>query len=267
MSRLVAAYVESLVFEDVVSPYDLFLEKNGLPPEPRKFESPAVYVARLRTSSAAHGDPELVTDADGTFQLHQQPFVFGPLGAEGLRIFLDRTRGNCVACHLPPSFTDFAFHNTGVAQEDYDAVHGDGQLRGARDPENRGARPIPTHSCRPPPRILRRGTLPGRAVVRRPERADLGVWNYLDPDYPARLPAPSRAPRLRVAGSARPRRRSPDAPSRRIGLFKTPGLRDLGHSQPYLHTGPADTLEDIVSFYVTASGLPRARSSARARRS
>jgi len=39
------------------------------------------------------------------------------------------------------------------------------------------------------------------------------------------------------------------------GLFKTPGLRDLGHSQPYLHTGSKDMLEDVVRFYVTVSGL------------
>ena len=31
-----------------------------------------------------------------------------------------------------------------------------------------------------------------------------------------------------------------------VALFKTPGLRDLGHSGPYLHDGSADTLEDVV---------------------
>jgi cytochrome c peroxidase len=34
--------------------------------------------------------------------------------------------GNCVACHEPPLFTDFKFHNTGTAQSAYDATHGDG---------------------------------------------------------------------------------------------------------------------------------------------
>ncbi len=31
--------------------------------------------------------------------------------------------------------------------------------------------------------------------------------------------------------------------------FKTPTLRDLGHSQPYLHTGRMDTIEKVLDFY------------------
>src|SRR6185503_15595702 len=31
----------------------------------------------------------------------------------GLRIF--RAKGNCVACHVGPNFTDERFHNTGIA--------------------------------------------------------------------------------------------------------------------------------------------------------
>jgi cytochrome c peroxidase len=41
-------------------------------------------------------------------------------------------------------------------------------------------------------------------------------------------------------------------------LFKTPGLRDLGQSAPYLHTGQEDTLEAVVDFYIRASALARA---------
>jgi cytochrome c peroxidase len=43
-----------------------------------------------------------------------------------------------------------------------------------------------------------------------------------------------------------------------VGLFKTPGLRDLGHSGPYLHDGSADTLEEVVQFYVDVSARARA---------
>jgi cytochrome c peroxidase len=39
---------------------------------------------------------------------------------------LEENIGNCIACHTPPSFSDGAFHNTGVAQTSYDAVHGEG---------------------------------------------------------------------------------------------------------------------------------------------
>jgi cytochrome c peroxidase len=44
---------------------------------------------------------------------------------------------------------------------------------------------------------------------------------------------------------------------RLIALFKTPGLRDLGHSGPYLHNGQADSLEDVVDQYRTSSALGR----------
>ena len=36
--------------------------------------------------------------------------------------------GNCIACHVPPNFTDLKFHNIGVAQEEYDGVHGAGSF-------------------------------------------------------------------------------------------------------------------------------------------
>lgn len=44
---------------------------------------------------------------------------------------------------------------------------------------------------------------------------------------------------------------------RTIGLFKTPNLRDLGHSDPYLHTGRMNSIEDIIRFYQTFSNKAR----------
>jgi cytochrome c peroxidase len=34
-----------------------------------------------------------------------------------------------------------------------------------------------------------------------------------------------------------------------IGRFKTPTLRDLGHSEPYLHSGRMATIQKVVDFY------------------
>jgi hypothetical protein len=42
-----------------------------------------------------------------------------------------------------------------------------------------------------------------------------------------------------------------------IALFKTPTLRDLGQSDPYLHTGRMNTLEDVIKFYQKFSTLAR----------
>ena len=139
VARLVAAYVESLVFaEDETgafagSPYDQFLVRNGLPRKPRPHEPVAAYVQRLRQLVAGLDEPTFVRATDGAFALHDQPFVFGPLELDGLRVFLRRRGdgpgvGNCATCHPPPAFTDFAFHNTGATQEEYDAIHGEGRF-------------------------------------------------------------------------------------------------------------------------------------------
>jgi cytochrome c peroxidase len=45
---------------------------------------------------------------------------------------------------------------------------------------------------------------------------------------------------------------------RTIALFKTPGLRDLGQSGPYLHTGQKDTLGDVLTFHARLADDTRA---------
>jgi len=85
----------------------------------------------------------------------------------GLRIF--RGKGNCVACHVGPNFTDEQFHNTGVAWRD-------GALQ------------------------------------------DAG----------------------RFATSGREADR---------GAFKTPTLRNVALTAPYMHDGSLAALEDVVEFY------------------
>jgi hypothetical protein len=42
-----------------------------------------------------------------------------------------------------------------------------------------------------------------------------------------------------------------------IGLFKTPSLRDLGHSDPYMHTGRMNSIEDVIRFYQNFSNQAR----------
>jgi cytochrome c peroxidase len=39
--------------------------------------------------------------------------------------------------------------------------------------------------------------------------------------------------------------------------FKTPTLRDLGQSAPYLHNGSKNTIEDVISFYITTPAIAR----------
>ena len=43
-----------------------------------------------------------------------------------------------------------------------------------------------------------------------------------------------------------------------IALFKTPGVRDLVSSEPYMHTGQMNAIEDVMGFYLNVSAQARA---------
>lgn len=101
------------------------------------------------------------------------------------------------------------------------------------------------------------------AAAGEPAYTDLGMWNiFANPDFPHRGQQRMLAKRIcRAMGRARCRtsRRDPALLLEgAVGLFKTPGLRDLGHSGPYFHDGSADALEDVVQLYVEMSALARA---------
>ncbi|MEO8427314.1 MAG: hypothetical protein ABI651_09410 [Verrucomicrobiota bacterium] len=268
-AALVEVYLLGLVFElddngeFDGSPYDLFLKKNHLPRQPAQGETPADYSRRLLALLNAIPIPNFVSDADNKFETHDQAFEFGTTELTGLRVFFATAPsanpsaggvGNCIACHTAPNFTDFSFHNTGATQEEYDAVHGQGAFLRLRIPglSERTANydaylpPTPLHPQATGPFI----TPPS---LDNPNDVDLGAWNvFANPDHP--LAQPGFAEVL-VRNT---RVRSPAALLQRaIALFKTSGLRDLGHSAPYLHTGRMDSLEVVVNFYLDFSNRSR----------
>jgi len=325
------------------SPFDTFLIKNNLPQYPGANESPAQYSRRLLKMVNELSAPQYVSDPeDGSFTTQVQSFTFGPLELQGLKIFLAERQspdsgrrggvGNCAACHALPVFTDFIFHNTGAAQEEYDSIHGAGsfariKIPGLLERESNYDAYLPPTTNHPdatgffesPPT----NTLPGQV--------DLGAWNvYANYDFPA--PQPSFAqivplllgipqPRLEfsrmehgqfiIGGSggspgvtyylmtaANPSlpltnwttiatnkfdsqgrfafatpasglaanvfyaiaRQAPFPDvvlPQMIARFKTPTLRDLGQSAPYLHTGRMDAIENVLTFYQQFSELSR----------
>ena len=281
--RAVSAYVNTLLFsqaEDsgapIRSPFDVFLEINRLPQQPEPSESPLTYSRRLRTLVNAPGfSPQFVTSnphrADGRFQFHAQAFAFGSTELAGLKMFLaepstlpaspaERSMGkigNCIACHAAPNFTDFKLHNTGTTQREYDLIHGTGQFTGLSIPnlETRNGdydRFLPATETHPSAREPFR-TIP---TVGTSTLTDLGVWNvFANPD----MPKPQAKVRAILCDDQQPCPLS-DATllDRAVARFKTPGLRDLGHSAPFMHNGQFDTLEQIVEFYREVSDLQRA---------
>ncbi len=94
--------------------------------------------------------------------------------------------GNCAACHSPPAFTDFIFHNTGASQEEYDAIHGAGSFKHIPVP-NFAARQSNYDAYLPPTpnHPLATGIFEDAANLEQSGAADLGLWNvYANPDFP-----------------------------------------------------------------------------------
>jgi cytochrome c peroxidase len=203
---------------------------------------------------------------DGAFAFHDQDRVFGALELAGLRIFLAQPGspkrstgvGNCAACHPAPDFTDFGLHNTGVTQVAYDGIHGAGAFatlfvpglaERSLDPD----RWLPATDVHPDAaEPFRRAEDPAE-----PDYTDLGAWNvFANADFPdaqAKLTALLCRP-----PTVRSKRCAPgpllDAS---LARFKTAGLRDLGHSAPYFHTGQFDEFEQVLDFYRDVSLLAR----------
>ncbi|MEQ1794158.1 MAG: hypothetical protein ABL970_08210 [Nitrospira sp.] len=278
--RVVAAYVNGLLFsqtEDggalIRSPFDVFLDINGLPQQPDSNESAIDYSRRLLqlvTARDLAGTLQFVTSnpnrQDGQFQFHPgQTFTFGATELAGLKTFLAEPPagplpasgvGNCVACHAAPNFTDFKLHNTGTAQKEYDDIHGANQFAGLSIP-NLATRNGNYNAYLPATEAHIAAVGPFRDIpaAGNPGLTDLGVWNvFANPD----IPGPQAKIRTLLCEGQVPCPADSILLDRAIARFKTPGLRDLSHSAPYMHTGQFDTLEDIMAFYQLASTQARA---------
>lgn len=261
-----AVYMQDLLFQRdaygryIGSPYDNFLRVNNLPQQPLAGETKAAYNLRLSKQVAALTNPIYVTSNDGSFRYHAQSYKFGALELQGLKIFLasaaagavNQHAGNCASCHQAPDFSDFVFHNTGATQEEYDAAHGSGTFLALSIPTQAqrlanfnaylpasAAHPNATDSFRRPPEAAN------------PAYADLGLWNvYLNPDIP------NPQTKLAAVVCATGKDCSVDQGlSSTIAAFKTPVLRDLEDSAPYLHNGSASGLDDVVRHYIRMSRL------------
>ncbi|HSL04022.1 MAG TPA: hypothetical protein VK901_10840 [Nitrospiraceae bacterium] len=148
-------------------------------------------------------------------------------------------------------------HNTGTTQREYDNIHGAGAFTAlvipnlvTRNGSYNGFLPATEDH---PNASERFRAIP---VLADPALIDLGVWNvFANPD----MPNPQAKIRAILCDDQVPCPLS-DATllDRAIARFKTPGLRDLSHSAPYMHNGQFATLNDIIDFYIRVSGQARA---------
>jgi cytochrome c peroxidase len=272
VAKLIAAYVSDLAYQKdnqgnyTGSPYDHFLALNNLPRKPRPDETTAVYSQRLLNAVNKLDKPQFVAANKQSFAYHKQSFAFGKNELAGMKLFFTagdqkRPGGNCVSCHTAPHFSDFSFHNTGLTQVSYDEAHGAGAFNKLTIPK-RNSRNKSHNAYLPATASHPEATGRFRSTIDhdRPELVDLGMWNiYANPDYPK----PQQKLHRILCDEARLRgikQCTQDALLQlSIASFKTPVLRDLGHSNPYMHNGKFTTLKEAVAFYITSSQLARSK--------
>jgi cytochrome c peroxidase len=223
VARAVADFMRTLK-SPMNSPYDQFVRLNNLDTAPAAGESSQAFADRLLAKIS-----EL--ENKGALRLTGE---FNAAALAGLKVF-NRTEGavsvgNCVACHAPPFFTDFTYHNLGMTQAEYDRVHGAGKFAELKIPDAAGAvRPALQFRENP--------------VKNKPGLADLGYWNFAD----------LKNSPLRRAGES-----DDQFLQRMIATFKTPTLRHLDATYPYMHNGDYVPLEDALQEIRRMSELARA---------
>jgi len=268
--KLISVYVQDLSFtrndrdEYNASPYDHFLKKNGLPRKPATGETTAVYSQRLAGLVSRVKFPKFVTKQEGKFVSHQQAFIFGEKELAGMKLFFRKgsnkdNGGNCVACHSAPHFSDFGFHNTGLTQITYDQVHGQEAFNKLHIPDleirNKNHNMYLPATAKHP---LASGKYRSMINQDKPGITDLGLWNvFANPD----IPKPQSKLKNILCQQVKQQLAKDCSEANllpfTIAAFKTPILRDLGHSAPYMHSGKFTNLKEAIGFYHVSSSMAK----------
>lgn len=205
--------------------YDRFVSANGLDSAPAAGEDAKVFADRQLSKLDSLEKKRSV----------KLPAGFDAAALRGMRVFFQTNGtasvGNCVTCHAPPLFTDLSFHNMGISQGEYEQVNGEGSFAALEIPGPAEAR-RPSAQYRETP------------ARKKPGCVDLGHWNFVD----------LKTSPLRRAGETDDR-----FLQRMIATFKTPTLRNLAFSYPYMHTGGFTTLESALGELMRLSEMARAK--------
>jgi cytochrome c peroxidase len=169
--------------------------------------------------------------------------LLSPAEQRGLKVFVGR--GSCYDCHRTSLFSDGKLHNVGVPQAGEsiptvaECVVAPGSLQSTP-----GCAAAPSCDCvdrldRPPGKCLPWGAFTGREKLGAYKPMDANFWRGSkysgDPTSVlnlAAIPAPK-------------------------GAWRTPSLRDVALTGPYMHDGLFETLADVVWHYDQGGTAPR----------
>lgn len=248
VEEMVFIYVKNIDFETdedgnySASAYDKFLKLNNIPRGPKKDQSVVSYTRELIRSIRKLDNPKFINPF--TLDTHNRKSQFMESELSGLKTFLNlngNKRSMCVQCHMPPLFSDTQYHNMGVSQNEYDQVHGNGSfmkldIPGLKKKEDANIKFLAIPS------------------IDNKLKADLGAWNFFKSskkDEFSNFMRKSLCPNNSCSDEVLSRAM--------ISRYKTPTLRNLGHSAPYLHDGSSKTLEEVIETYIKNSKLSRKR--------
>ena len=151
-----------------------------------------------------------------------------PAAVRGLKLFIGRA--SCIDCHATPLFSDGKFHNIGIPQTGDHVPTLETCEDASCDCSEGGVKP----SCLPS------GAFGGRQKLLDPPAAQL-FHRGGEFDDSAVAPTPP----------------DPTLPDPRLlGAWRTPSLRDVALTGPYMHDGSLATLADVVWHYSEGEGTP-----------
>ena len=141
---------------------------------------------------------------------------FGEKEFEGLKLFLDEKKTNCSGCHTPPAFTNNKFYNIGVSEYDYKDVHGKlpGEFYNKENLQN---------------------------IINESDLKSLKKQFQV-------FPSANNTGSIDL-GRALFIKDITDF----IGAFRTPTLRNLEFSNPYLHSGRAETIKETILLHIVSA--------------
>jgi len=225
------------------SPYDEFLKVNKLSPGPKDGQTVIEYTRELLRNFSKLENPKFIKAKK--YETYGREFEFNKREWRGLKIFFNlsnknNSRGMCVSCHMPPMFTDQFFHNMGTTQTEYDGIHGKGSFSKLE---------IPGLKNRKHKFFSKRVSAKDKSLV------DLGMWNFFGRSKKEILTDYVTKRLCRAGAICSKEVLLPFM----IGRIKTPTLRNLGHSEPYLHNGSAKNFDEVLEQYIISSELKRSK--------
>ncbi len=252
----VGIYLKDLDFakdEDgqfIGSAYDQFLLQNGVRSQRLPNETQGEYLTYLKDQVRTIQDWQWIEPSP--MKYHNEDSVFGPKELQGLKAFLGRSQ--CATCHRPPEFTDYRFHNTGISQFTFDSLHGRGAFSNLKIPSHNDRLLDPASSFVGTENHPHwQGDFRKSPEKDEPKFVDLGIWNIIG--HPDKKEVQPQVKKMICESYQLKNCEWSDEEylTKSIALFKTPTLRSLGQSAPYLHDGSAEDILSVLTLYLRGS--------------